>query len=136
MKHKHAMPGLNLILVLATLLALTACVSRSTTRSVSNTTRTLKNTSETETFALDVSPLADSVDIQIRCNLTSGSIHWTLTDPQGDMRWEGTATRKEQESRRFQTIAGEWVLDVTAESANGKYSLEWEAIGTQLGSKH
>jgi len=76
------------------------------------------------------------VDIQIRCNLTSGSIHWTLTDPQGDMRWEGTATRKEQESRCFQTIAGEWVLDVTAESANGKYSLEWEAIGTQLGSKH
>jgi uncharacterized lipoprotein YajG len=135
MKHRHVILNLSLILVLASLLLLTACVSRSTARSVSNVTRTLNDASDTETFTLDVSPVADSVDLQMRCNLTSGTVHWTLTDPQGDVRWEETGTRKEQASRHFQTIAGEWVLDVTTETANGKYSMEWEAIGTELGSK-
>ena len=135
MKHRHVILNLSLILVLASLLLLTACVSRSTARSVSNVTRTLNDASDTETFTLDVSPVADSVDLQMRCNLTSGTVHWTLTDPQGDVRWEETGTRKEQASRQFRTIAGEWTLDVTAESANGKYSVEWEAIGTNLGRK-
>ncbi|MBN2003720.1 MAG: hypothetical protein JXA21_10220 [Anaerolineae bacterium] len=135
MKHKNAIFVLRLALLLASLLVLTACTSHSTTRSVSNTTRTLENASGTETFTLDVGSVANSVDIRIHCNLTSGSMRWTLTDPQNNVQWEGTATHKEDVSRQFQTIAGEWVLDITTESADGKYSVEWEAIGTQLGSK-
>lgn len=133
MKRKHVVLGL--IFVLASLWLLTACVSHSTTRSVSNVSRTLDNSTDVETFTLDVKPLADSVDLQMHYNLTGGSVTWTLTDPQGTVQWEGTAMRDEQLSRHFGTIAGEWMLDITAESADGKYSMEWEAIGTELGPK-
>ena len=133
MKQRNSV--LSLVFVLTALLLLTACASRSTTRSVSKVSRTLDNSTDTETFTLDVKSLADSVDLQMRYNLKGGSVTWTLTDPQGDVQWEGTATHNEHLSRHFDTVAGEWMLDITAESADGKYSMEWEAIGTELGSK-
>lgn len=131
MKHKL----FTVILAFVLLLTFSACVSRSTTRSISNTTRTLRQTSKTETLTLDVSAVADSVSLEMFFDVDGGTVQWMLTDPDGEVRWEGTAARTVKESRRFDTIAGEWLLDVTAASASGKYSVRWEANGNQMGRK-
>ena len=77
---------------------------------------------------LSVSGGADSARLDMQVQLKQGTLEWTLTDPQGVVRWQGTAEAGESVdlSRTFDNPApGRWDLTFQLEQAAGEYHAQW-----------
>lgn len=77
---------------------------------------------------LSVSAGADSAQLDLQVTLKQGTLEWTLTDPQGVVRWQGKAEAGEDVSvsRTFENPApGRWDLTFQLEQAAGEYHAPW-----------
>jgi hypothetical protein len=122
--------GLGLLLVFLALVQIGCAqsVSHSGTNSKSENRSRSDFTAETEsrTVTLDVRPAMTSVDLDVQVTLSGGSATLRLADPNGDVRWEEeiVAPASYSESRHFEAVAGEWMLEVSLEDATGGYDIQ------------
>jgi hypothetical protein len=58
-----------------------------------------------------------------------GSVSWTFIDPEGEVQWEGSyfEVGKFDEARDFNTVQGEWQLEVDVQDGRGAYENCWMA---------
>ena len=120
----------GVILALVLIVCMPACGSSGTRSSSDSRSRTnFEDRTETRIRILEVRPAMTSNDLRVRVNLTEGSASWTLTDPEGDVRWEEEiiAPARWNESREFEPIVGEWTLKLSLEKATGGYDVHWRA---------
>lgn len=68
------------------------------------------------------------VSLRLRIALDAGSVTWRLTDPRGEVRWQGRVRAGEElrESRDVPPVEGTWTLEVVPTQARGDYDLLWE----------
>ena len=77
---------------------------------------------------LSVPAGADSAQLELQVQLEQGTLEWTLTDPQGVVRWQGQAEAGEEVdvSRTFVNPApGRWDLAFRLVQAAGEYHAPW-----------
>lgn len=77
---------------------------------------------------LSVPAGADTARLDIQVKLDQGALGWTLTDPQGIVRWQGQAKAGEEVnvSRTFDNPApGRWDLKFQLAQAAGEYHAPW-----------
>ena len=133
-------------LVLAGLL-LAACAGAAPYReSLLAGTPEAENRVEPATFSVPAG--ATGVYLHVQAQLTAGALGFVLTDPAGEIRWQGRITPGEalpdtgnatdaarrpgfDEERFFDPATGDWTLVVTLEAATGSYTLTWRAIGVE-----
>ena len=118
------------ILALVLIVCVQACGSTGTHSSSDSRSRTdFEDKTEIRITTLEVRPAMTSNDLCVRVDLTEGSMSWTLTDPEGDVRWEEeiVAPARWHESREFEPIVGEWTLKISLENATGGYDVHWQA---------
>lgn len=84
---------------------------------------------ETLRWQLPVHERAERLAFTVDVNLTSGAARWTLRDPEGVVRVEGTgeAPRRTSEDHRFSVMEGDWVLTMVLEEAGGRYAWDWSS---------
>jgi hypothetical protein len=76
---------------------------------------------------LDVRPAMEAVDLHVQASLKAGSMTWKVIDSDGVVRWEGevSTSGSQDESRRFEPVAGVWKLEIALEGASGHYDVRW-----------
>jgi hypothetical protein len=118
------LPSLIALLLLPVLLA--ACTSNQTqVRSTGNAV----DLSQRSEHVLRVPEEARTVRLHIEARVTEGAVTWTLLDPDGAVREEGTAIagHSHEEELRFGPITGEWKLEVGFEGMTGSYDFRLRA---------
>lgn len=128
-RHKSRLVFL-VILAPMLIVCVQACSSPGTHSSSDSRSRTdFEDKTEIRITTLEVRPAMTSNDLRVRVDLTEGSMSWTLTDPEGDVRWEeeSVAPAHWNESREFEPIVGEWTLRLSLENATGGYDVHWQA---------
>ena len=95
----------------------------------SSITKTFSGDTGQQIETLAVPDGAKVVDLRIKSDLRSGTMSWELVDPAGDIRWEESLTGATIffESRRFDSVTGEWRLQIDLAGATGSYDISWEA---------
>lgn len=70
---------------------------------------------------------APAVWLRLRVEVASGTIHWTVTDPEGVIRWADVATGgvHVDETREMSPVPGLWLLKLELSDASGYYGLHW-----------
>jgi hypothetical protein len=98
-------------------------------RSTSRTMASFADLDDTRVLKLQVKSDRTHIDLQARMQLDEGSVRWTLVDPQGRVRWEGSAVQRRtiRDQQRFEAIAGTWRLEIEFRDASGEYEIEWVA---------
>jgi hypothetical protein len=88
--------------------------------------RPLGNT-DVRVHTLDVRPAMEAVDLHVQASLKAGSMTWKVIDSDGVVRWEGevSTSGSQDESRRFEPVAGVWKLEIALEGASGHYDVRW-----------
>lgn len=120
----------GVILALVLIVSVPACSSSGTHSSSDSRSRTdFEDKTETKITTLEVRPAMTSNNLRMRVDLTEGSVSWTLTDPEGDVRWEEeiVAPARWNESREFEPTGGEWTLKMSLKNATGGYDVHWQA---------
>lgn len=132
MKRKHVVCGMLLLVFLV--LMQVACGqssrrpgtnSKSEHRSRGNFTRE----TETKVDTLEVKPDMTTIKLDVYAKLSSGSIKFLLTDPDGEVQWEEeiAAPDRYKEVHGFDPVVGDWTLELTLEDATGNYDVQWSA---------
>lgn len=82
---------------------------------------------EVRVHTLNVRPAMDVVDLHLQAKVQAGSMVCKVIDPDGVIRWEERASSSKglNESRSFEPVAGEWMLEITLEDASGHYNVQW-----------
>lgn len=91
--------------------------------------RTLEATTITEAFLFVAQATGGEITFQISMTLDAGSAAWTVTDPTGAVRAQGSAAAGEpvSDEQLFEPIPGAWEVIVETEAATGSYTLLMEA---------
>ncbi len=78
-------------------------------------------------YTYRVGPSAPAVWLRLRIEPASGQIHWTVTDPQGVVRWDALALGGQHldQTREMAPLAGTWTLRLDLQEASGYYDLRW-----------
>ncbi len=79
------------------------------------------------TYTYNVGRAAPAVWLRLRVEPASGQIHWTVTDPQGIVRWDALALGGQHldQTRELAPMAGTWTLRLDLQEASGYYDLHW-----------
>ncbi len=114
-------------LALAFLLLAGCGTSRSISRHRSDAQFAFRD--EAREWSLPVHPNAERLEFSLEVLLTSGAASWVLTDPEGEVRWEGTAEpgRRVRETRSYSPLEGDWRLTLALDKAGGRYEWLWTA---------
>ena len=70
---------------------------------------------------------APAVWLRLRVEVASGTIRWTVTDPEGVIRWADAALGgiHVDETRELSPVVGVWQLRLDLNEASGYYGLNW-----------
>lgn len=70
---------------------------------------------------------APAVWLHLRVEVASGAMRWTVTDPEGVIRWADGATGgvHVDETREMSPVVGTWLLRLELFDASGFYGLHW-----------
>jgi hypothetical protein len=78
---------------------------------------------------LEVKPDMTTIKLDVYADLSSGSIKFLLTDPNGVVCWEEEIAGPDRykETHKFDPVVGDWTLEVALEDATGGYDIRWSA---------
>lgn len=78
-------------------------------------------------YTYRVGQSAPAVWLRLRVEPASGQIRWTVTDPQGVVRWDALALGGQHldQTREMAPMAGTWTLRLDLQEASGYYDLRW-----------
>lgn len=67
------------------------------------------------------------VSLRLRIAVDAGTVTWRLTEPQGEVRWQGRVRAGEElrKSRNVAPLEGAWTLEVVPTQARGDYDVLW-----------
>lgn len=70
---------------------------------------------------------AGTVSLRLMLIPQVGMMRWSVHDPRGELRWEGTVQEGQEfeETRQFEAIAGRWLLRMSLLGGGGLYSYCW-----------
>ena len=90
--------------------------------------RTLEATTITESSVFVAQAASGEVTFQISVSLDAGSAAWTVTDPTGAVRAQGSAAAGEpvSDEQLFESLSGAWEAVVETQAATGSYTLLME----------
>ncbi|MBC7234203.1 MAG: hypothetical protein H5T69_00050 [Chloroflexi bacterium] len=85
--------------------------------------------SDTQVFDYELKRGMSGATLEAVFRLRSGALRWTLTDPLGMVRWQGTAEGPGtvRDRKRFPPVPGVWKLEIRFNRASGSYDIAWEA---------
>jgi hypothetical protein len=76
----------------------------------------------------EVLPPMKRLEVRLSFALQAGGAAWELRDPQGKVRWNGTAKADSgtvEEEQKLDAVAGDWTLTIHPQGADGQYTLRW-----------
>lgn len=78
-----------------------------------------------ETFEV-TSPMK-TLKVELGLRLEEGAATWQLTDPDGEVAWEGRRGSGDHDpaATTLKAAPGEWTLTLTPDAADGSYILRW-----------
>jgi hypothetical protein len=126
MKHNEVFSTFILIAIVAMILA--ACAAFRDTSTV-RSRWCLTDRTETKSLTYEMRAGMQKIEIEFEALIDNGSLAWKLTDPKGVLRWEDeiAAVRCAKDDRSFDTLEGEWAMDLDLEKFTGKFEVCWKA---------
>jgi hypothetical protein len=84
---------------------------------------------KTKVDTLEVKPDMMTIKLDVYADLSSGSIKFLLSDPNGVVCWEEeiTGSDRYKETHKFDPVVGDWTLEVAFGDATGSYDIWWLA---------
>lgn len=119
--------SLLLTITILMLAALTACGGHSGRSHGSRAA--IQNETNTDVYTYELPETAQSLTLDLNFTATQGSIHWTVTDPNGQVGWEGSLDSPNSMEERVELpfSPGRWTLQVSMDQLSGSYDIEWRS---------
>jgi hypothetical protein len=84
---------------------------------------------ETKSLTYEMHAGTQKIEIEFEALIDDGALAWKLTDPEGVLRWEDEIAARHcaKDDRSFDTLEGEWVMNLDLEKFTGKFEVCWKA---------